>query len=68
MLHVHVEMPNIVNLNTESVEPANIQGSVQKSTKEKQQSMLLRQTAKLIVKPLKDVEIDVWCNKTSEYH
>ena len=28
MLHVHVETPNIVNLNTESVEPANTQGPV----------------------------------------
>ena len=41
MLHVHVEMPNIVSLNTESVEPANTQGPVQKSTKGKKQSMLL---------------------------
>ena len=41
---------------------------LQKSTKEKQQSMLLQKTAKLILQPLKDVEIDVWCNKTSDYH
>ena len=68
MLHVHVEMQNIVNLNTESVEPADTQGPVQKSTKEKQQSMLLQKTAKLILKLLKDVEIDMWCNKTSDYH
>ena len=30
--------------------------------------MLLQKTAKLVLKPLKDVEIDVWCNKTSDYH
>ena len=68
MLHVHVETLNIVNLNTESVEPADTQGPVQKSTNAKQQSMLLQKTAKLILKPLKDVEIDVSYNKTSDYH
>ena len=56
MLHVHVEMPNIVNQNTGRVEPADTQGPVQKSTKEKKQSMLLQKTAKLILKPLKTAE------------
>ena len=41
MLHVHVETMNIVSSNTESVEPANTQGPVQKLTDAKQQSMLL---------------------------
>ena len=66
MLHVHVEMPNIVSSNTESVEPANTQGPVQKLTDAKQQSMLLPKTAKLILTPLKELEIDAWCNKTSD--
>ena len=65
---MHVETPNIVNQNTGSVEPANTQGPVQKSTKENKQSMLLQKTAKLVLKLLKDAEIDVWCNKTSDYH
>ena len=41
MLHVHVETPNIVNQNTGSVEPADMHGPVQKSTKENKHSMLL---------------------------
>ena len=36
ILHVNVETLKIVNLNTESVEPADTQGPVQKSTNAKQ--------------------------------
>ena len=68
MLHVHVEMPDIVSPNSESAEPADTKGLVQKSTGPKQQSMLLAKTAKLILKLLNDLEIDMWCNKTSYYH
>ena len=67
-LHVHVETPNIVHQNTESVEQTDTQGPVQKSTKENKHSMLLQKSAKLILKLLKDIEIDVWCNKTLDYH
>ena len=68
MLHVHVETPDIVNPNTVSVEPADTQIPVQKPTDEKQQAMLPVKTAKLILKPINELEIDVWWNKTSDYY
>ena len=68
MLHVHVETPNIVNQNTGSVEPTDTQGPVQKPMKENKHSMLLQKSAKLILKLLEDIEIDMWCNKTSDYY
>ena len=68
MLHVHVETPNIVHQNTESVGQTGTPGPVQQTTKENKHSMLLQKSAKLVLKPLKDIEIDVWCNKTPEYH
>ena len=46
MLHVHVEMPNIVNQNTGSVESTDRHGPVQKPLKENKHSSLLQKVKK----------------------
>ena len=61
VLQVNVETPD-----TEQVEPNETQTDVHKTAN--RQSMLLPKTAKLVLEPLNDLEIDVWCSKMSEYH
>ena len=56
--HVHVD--------TEQVEPSKTQANVH--TKSDHLPVQLPRTAKLVLKPLSDLEIDVWCSKTMEYH
>ena len=68
MLPVHVEMPTMETQNTKNVETINIQGPMQSSTSANHQSMLLPKSAQLILKLLNELEIDVLCNKTSDYH
>ena len=58
---VNVETPD-----TEQVEPNKTQTDVHKSVS--RQSLHLPKTAKLVLEPLKDLEIDVWCRKTSDYY
>ena len=58
---VNVETPD-----TEQVEPNKTQTDVHKS--ESRQSLHLPKTAKLVLEPLKDLEIDVWCRKTLDYY
>ena len=58
---VNVETPD-----TEQVEPNKTQTDMHKS--ESRQSLCLPKTAKLVLEPLKDLEIDVWCRKTSDYY
>ena len=57
---VHVETPD-----TEQVEPNKTQSNVHTTS---ELPMQLPRTAKLVLKPLNDLDIDVWCSKTSEYH
>ena len=58
-LHVHVETPEDVSPNTNSVVSADTQKPVQESASTNQPSVLPAKSAKLI---------DVWCNKTTEYY
>ena len=58
---VNVETPDI-----EQVEANKTQTDVHKS--ESRQSLHLPKTAKLVLEPLKDLEIDMWCRKTSDYY
>ena len=60
-LQVNVETPD-----TEQVEPNKTQTDVHKSGS--RQSLHLPKTAKLVLEPLKDLEIDVWYRKTSDYY
>ena len=57
---------NVETPDTEQVEPNKTQTDVHKTAK--RESMLLPKTAKLVLEPLNDLKIDVWCSKTSEYH
>ena len=67
-LHVHVETASNASKTTECVGPDDIKDTVQKPTKKKQDFTVLLKPAKLILQPLNELEKDVWCNKTSEYH
>ena len=58
---VNVETPD-----TEQVEPNKTQTDMHKSVS--RQSLRLPKTAKLVLEPLKDLKIDVWCRKTSNYY
>ena len=68
MLHVRVETSYLVSPNTASVDITDTQSSNQQPPGEKQQAMLLGKTTKLVLKLLNELEIDVWCNKTPDYH
>ena len=61
-----VSQVNVETPDTEQVEPSETQTDVHKSAN--RQSLLLPKTAKLVLEPLQDLEIDVWCRKTSDYH
>ena len=61
-----VSQVNVETPDTEHVEPNETQTDVHKTAN--RQSMLLPKTAKLVLEPLNDLEIDVWCSKMSEYH
>ena len=61
-----VSQVNVETPGTEQVELNETQTDVHKSAN--RQSLLLPKTAKLVLKLLKDLEINVWCRKTSEYH
>ena len=61
-----VSQVNVETLDTEQVEPNKTQTDMHRS--ESRQSLHLPKTAKLVLEPLKDLEIDVWCRKTSDYY
>ena len=54
-----VSQVNVETPDTEHVEPNKTQTDMHKS--ENRQSLCLPKTAKLVLEPLKDLEIDVWC-------
>ena len=61
-----VSQVNVETPDTEQVEPNETQTDVHKSAS--RQLLRLPKTAKLVLEPLKDLEIDVWCRKTSDYY
>ena len=61
-----VSQVNVETLDTEQVEPNKTQIDMHKSVS--RQLLHLPKTAKLVLEPLKDLEIDVWCRKTSDYY
>ena len=67
-LHVHVETPSDDPKTTECVVLKTDNDIVQIPVKKNQDLTSLLKPAKLVLQPLSELEIDVWCNKTSEYH
>ena len=61
-----VSQVNVETPDTEQVEPNKTQTDMHKSVS--RQSLRLPKTAKLVLEPLKDLKIDVWCRKTSDYY
>ena len=61
-----VSQVNVETPDTEQVEPNETQTDVHKTVN--QQPILLPKTVKLVLEPLNDLKIDVWCSKMSEYH
>ena len=57
---------NVETLDTEQVKPNETQTDMHKSAS--RQSLRLPKTAKLVLEPLKELEIDVWCRKTSDFY
>ena len=61
-----VSQVNVETPDTEQVEPNKTQTDVHKSVS--RQSLCLPKTAKLVLEPLKDLKIDMWCRKTPDYY
>ena len=66
-LHVHVETPDKANLSCEAGKNQ-AKHPVQKPIPAEKQAKVRVKSAKLHLTPLDELEIDVWCNKTVEYH
>ena len=61
-----VSQVNVETPDAEQVEPNKTQTDMHKSAS--RQLLQLPKTAKLVLEPLKELKIDVWCRKTSDYY